>query len=390
MMLVREVMFMKNQQEKLKLPACSCMTLTSREGHHYWFRTCDIEEKLWEGGTHIVQYGAGSQIVYEDGNMETGMYGFLGITYNEKDSWLLDGVNEEGLSGGLLMLYEGTSVKKAPCGKKGYSGMEFVTKILSSCSTVKEVIALSEHIRILDIPYENIKVAATMHYFFVDNLGDEVILEATEKKEMGRLRIYKKEEIIGVMTNSPPYYKQLQNLSWFMSKSPELTQGVEGQAVRELIFDNRKVEADEVAEHVSLNGIFPASYASYDRFIRLAVMKALNYSGNLWEDDKILAMGSGIMNVVMEPDTKGIFHYSGMEENGIVQGQKESFTQYIVMYDLENKCFYMKALDVVSWRKYQLRTMGRGEKESYEISHDHMQGVIQENGYSQGFEKEKV
>lgn len=168
------------------------------------------------------------------------------------------------------------------------------------------------------------------------------------------------------MTNSPAYGEQLQNLAWFLSQSPELKQGANGQAsaelkhevsgqdMVELRLDGRSIKADENANHLSLTGTFPASYSSYDRFIRLTVLKALNNSGNDFEDEKMLALGSGIMNAVCEPRTKGVFHYRRVEEDGAVIGQKDSYTQYVSMYDIEKKCFYMKKFDELLWNRYRV------------------------------------
>lgn len=330
------------------------MTLTSQSGKHYWFRTCDIETQLWKEGAHIVDRAAGEEIIYSDGKNEKNQYAYIGITYNAYDTWLLDGVNERGLAGGLLMLYEGTSVEKAAKGKMGYVGMELVTKILSTCKEVEEVEKLAEQIQILDIPYENRSLPASMHYFFTDSSGNEIILEAARKEQPGRIRSFRKNEILGVMTNSPPYEEQLQNLAWFLSQSPELKQGIRGQAVTELVLDGRVIKADAKADHLSLTGVFPASYSSYDRFIRLAVLKFLNNCGNEFEDEKMLAMGSGIMNAVCEPDTKGIFHYTRMESDGNIIGQKDSFTQYVIMYDIEETCFYIRKYDETEWKKHGL------------------------------------
>ena len=345
----------KKRNESFRIPgACSCMTLTSKTGKHYWFRTCDIETDIWKDGAHAVQQAAGEEIRYCDGKREIGKYAYIGMTYNHLDSWLLDGVNERGLCGGLLMLYEGTSVDKEQEGQKGYVGMELVTKMLSFCQNVEEVITLAEQIQILNIPYRDTFVPAVMHYFFTDSTGNEVILEATDVEHPGRLKVLPKEEILGVMTNSPPYEEQLQNLAWFLSQSPEMKQGLHGQAITKLILDGREIAADTEAKHISLSGIFPGSYSSYDRFIRLAVLKYLNRSGNDFEDEKMLALGNGIMNVVCEPYTKGLFHYTRVEEDGKIIGQKDSFTQYVTMYSIEEKEFYIKKFDEILWNKYTL------------------------------------
>ena len=156
------------------------------------------------------------------------------------------------------------------------------------------------------------------------------------------------------MTNSPPYEEQLQNLSWFLSQSPELKQGLNGQAITKLDLDGREVQADVNAKHLSLNGTFPASYCSYDRFIRLTILKALNDCGNYFEDEKMLALGSGIMNAVCEPHNKGVFHYTRMEADGNVIGQKDSISQYVVMYNIEETSIYLKKFDEVFWNKYML------------------------------------
>ena len=118
--------------------------------------------------------------------------------------------------------------------------------------------------------------------------------------------------------------------------------------------DGRLIKADAKAEHLSQSGTFPASYSSYDRFIRLAVLKALNDSGNDFEDEKMLALGSGIMNAVCEPHTKGIFHYTQLESGGRVVGQKNSFTQYMLMYDIEEHDFFIKKYDEIKWEKHEV------------------------------------
>ena len=346
---------LKRSIDKEGIPgACSCMTLTSMSGKHYWFRTCDIDTDIWKDGAHVVWQDGGKIIEYGNGKKEVGLYSFGGMTYNSCDTWLLDGVNEWGLTGGLLMLYEGTSVDKPEEDREGYIGMELVTKILSSCKDVEEVITLAGKIQVLDIPFKDEALSATMHYFFVDRSGNEAILEATDPQNPGILHIFKKDQILGVMTNSPSYPEQLQNLAWFLSQSPEMKQGINGQAMTELVLDGRVIRADERVGHLSLTGTFPASYSSYDRFIRLCVIKALNNCGNAFEDSKMLALGSGIMNAVCEPHTKGMFHYTRIEKDGKVIGQKDSYTQYLVMYDIEERCFYIKKFDVTEWNKYAI------------------------------------
>ena len=369
-----EVKIQKKTEEFLP-GACTCMTLTSKTGKHYWFRTCDIETDIWQGGAHAVCQKKGKTLQYDNGRCEEIAYSYIGMTYNQKDTWLLDGINECGLTGGLLMLPEGTSVDKPASDRKGYVGMELVTKFLSACKDVEEVKELAGSVQVMNIPYGEMSVPATMHYFFTDITGNEVILEAADRDNPGAFSIYCKDEILGVMTNSPPYPMQLKNFAWFLSQSAEMKYGVDGQAITELEFDKRVISADEKAEHISASGMFPASYSSYDRFIRMAIMKALNKSGNEFEDDKMLALGSNLMNCVNEPSTKGIFHYANIKEDGNITGQKDSITQYIIMYDMEEKCFCIKPFDMISWTKYELTD--KCESGHGEICHQSMNGILQ-------------
>lgn len=331
------------------LPACSSMTLTSATGRPYWFRTCDIETDLKKEGAHIARGEKGKPLMLSGKKAETIMFSFVGITYNKEDSWLLDGMNEVGLTGGLLMLPEATSAEEAKEGYEGCMGMELVTRLLALCRNVDEVKEAAKGLQILNVPHEGTSVSAAMHYFFVDEQGNEVVLEAADKSNPGILQIYEKEEVIGVMTNAPVYSRQLENLSWFISQSPEFRQGLEGKPIDQLLFDGRKVKADSGAGHLSLNGTFPGSYSSHDRFIRLAVFKALNDCGNRFSDERMLAQGNNIMSTVWEPASLGLYHYSHIDAQGNVVGQKESFTQYLVMYDLYNKKLHVRSMDSVEW-----------------------------------------
>ena len=359
--------------------ACSCMTLTSESGNNYWFRTCDIDTDIWKEGAHIVSFPAGEKIAFCGREEEKCHYGFMGMTNDEKDTWLLDGVNTEGLAGGLLLLVEGTSIEspqEACMEYEGYVGMELVTKFLSSCKNVVDVIKLAEKIQVCSVPYEGLNVPSTMHYFFTDALGDEVVLEASDKANPGIFAIYQKKDSIGIMTNSPTYPEQISNLSWYISASPELKYGLKGSAFQSLDFGGRKIKGDANAKHFLRSDTFPASYCSYDRFVRLSVLKALNDGGRNFSDDKILAFGSGIMSAVFEPRSKGVFHYTGFDEQERPVGQKNGCTQYLVMYDVTRKKMYLRALDEVAFTVYELSRCDKEKVIKYRVKHEGMAGIL--------------
>ena len=118
------------------IPACSCVKLTSKQGLPYWFRTCDLHTSVWDAGAHVVSFPAGTDIPECGRDPLRSQYPLLGFTYNRQDSWLLDGINGEGLAGGLLLLEEGTSVSKPAEGYTGVMGMELVAALLAACRDI--------------------------------------------------------------------------------------------------------------------------------------------------------------------------------------------------------------------------------------------------------------
>lgn len=344
----------KEKENGWSLPGCSCMTLTSDSGKPYWFRTCDVDFDLRKEGAHPVRIAKGQQLIYEGGKIGKSNYEILGMTYNQKDTWILDGINEEGLCGGLLMLSEGRG-KKGENGPEEIMAMEAVCYLLSCCKNVREAAEEAERIRITDIFYDGNFLPATVHYYFVDAKADEIILEPVIEKEPGRLKIYRKESSLGVMTNSPSYDLQKENLSWFLAKNTELKEKGKENCLR---CGEAVVKAEERARHLSVSGAFPGSFASYDRFIRLAVFKSLNDSGRIFSDEKIIPRGMGIMNTVREPENQGFFHYSELdlqkEDGEKVTGRKNSRTEYTVAYDIEERKIYLSWFDTLEWTCYTL------------------------------------
>lgn len=361
----------------LLYPGCTALRLTSREGNRYWFRTCDIGGNIWEDGAHIVSFPKGGQAVLENRDSPLKFtHAVLGVTQNSFDTWLLDGINDAGLTGGLLALYEGTSLdsEKGEPGLEHFVGMELVTVLLATCADVPQVVKAARRILVRHIPHGNEKVPATMHYMFVDPSGKCVILEAADTKRPGRLTVYEKN--LGIMTNSPPYPQQLQNLSWFLSKSPELRWGIGGESVECITLNGLTICADPKAPHVSPTGTFPASYAACDRFIRAAVLSWLNHEGRDFPDDRMLPLGSNLVSSVLEPNTQGVYHYRWLDARCVPVGQGESYTQYQIMYDLTRRSFYLRSFDSTAWGKVSLEDCPADCRRTWPVCHDALQGVV--------------
>ena len=352
-------------EKKKMLPGgCSLMTLRSKGGNPYWFRTCDITFDLRQEGAGKIIIEKGEQLDLEKGIKAVSKYRILGISYLAKKSWLLDGINEAGLCGGLLMLPEGVgksdSRKEAADKEKREEvrAMEAVTYFLSGCKNMKEVISLAKTVEITNIPYGEELLPATVHYHFMDSSGEQVVLEAADPKHPGRFRIYRNEEVLGIMTNSPTYDLQKENLASFLRNSVEL-RGLSREEREKLTWDGKGLHENCEEKPKKENRFFPGAYTSGDRFLRLALLKALNYSGNHWSKEEILARGISLMNTVREPENRGILHYGGtlVGQEGKIEtvGRQDSKTYYLVIYDLREKTCFLQWFDELEWTCYTLR-----------------------------------
>ena len=243
----------------MEFAGCTAVKFTAKSGNPYWFRTCDIGGDIWAEGAHAVSFPVGARVpLVSREEPLTVAHAVIGLTYNALDTWLLDGVNDAGLVGGLLALYEATSTARAADGEDGVMGMEIITRLLATCATVDEVICTVQRIRVLNVDQGEEQVAAGMHCMFMEPNGRCVILEAADEAKPGCFDIY--ESNLGLMTNSPPYPQQLQNLSWYLAHSPEWNWGKESTPC--LTMNDCTVTADSEADHYCMNGTFPASYAS--------------------------------------------------------------------------------------------------------------------------------
>lgn len=359
----------------MEFPGCTAVKLTAKSGHPYWFRTCDIGGDIWANGAHAVSFPVGARVPM-DGREEplTVAHAFLGLSYNALDTWLLDGVNDAGLVGGLLALYEATSVQEADEGEDGVAGMELVTRLLATCAIVEEVICASRRIRILDTRQNEEQTAATMHFMFLEPSGRCVILEAADCGAPGRIEAY--EENLGLMTNSPPYPQQLQNLSWYLANSPEWNWGKETTPCLKL--NGMTVKGDRSAPHFCMSGTFPASYASCDRFVRMAMLSYLNQEGKYFSDRDMLALGENLMCSVIEPHNQGIYHYTRFDEREGPQGGHACYTQYLVMYAPRERELYVKPYGTTAWTRLRLGDCSSDKMEHHKICRYPLAGVVEE------------
>lgn len=331
--------------------ACSGLELTSKEGDHYWFRTCDMDNTynvFGENGSYIepsylVSYPAGQPIAFTTGDV-TAKHTIVGMSFSNSLA-LLDGINDSGLVGGLLFLNEGTETpdEEIPEGFETLAAMEGITWFLAQCKDVDEVIGLANRTCMQALYVDGIlgsDLSATLHFTFVDTKGKSVVLETADPAHPGRFTIH---ESIGVMTNSPPYDWQLENLKDYIGNSPELrSQGVTSITLNGIQLTGKSGSADRT---------YPASNSAYDRFTRLAIARWLCDEGKEISNLEMLAKGSGVFSCVnvAQDNGKGTYYYDMLNEKGEVEGSGPCYTQYTVFYDISNRSLSIRPYDSMIW-----------------------------------------
>ena len=202
--------------------ACTGIALRAADGSRVVARTVEWSKGAMHCGYVVVprdykQYSflPGSSDV-ESSEPETGLafkahYGYVGI-YTEYENFVVEGVNEVGLSAGLFFFPgfgEYPTYSKA-LKNKTICDMQLVSLVLSTCATVDHVKSLVSKIQLCSLGTN----VGTVHWRFTEPSGRMVVLEYKN----GTAQFY--ENSLGVLTNSPGFDFHLTNLRNYLNLSP--------------------------------------------------------------------------------------------------------------------------------------------------------------------------
>ena len=172
-----------------------------------------------------------------------------------------DAINEKGLGIAGLNFVGNTHYNEKQEGKDNITQYEFIPWILSQCSTVKEAKKLIEKINFLNKPFNDQLPLAQLHWIIADST-EAITVEAVKEG----IKIY--QNPVGILTNNPPFDKQMFNLNNYMhlsNKSPENT------------FSFR-LDLKNYSRGMGAIGL-PGDLSSQSRFVRTAFVKMNSVSG---------------------------------------------------------------------------------------------------------------
>ena len=332
--------------------ACTGIALKAEDGSRVVARTVEWAASPMNCGYAVVPRGYRQQSLTPDGM--DGMcykarFGYVGI-YTEYDNFVVEGVNEAGLSAGLFFFPgygeypEYKADEKASC----ISDMQLVTWILSSFDSID---ALKEGICSVKVVSLDPRVG-TVHWRISEAGGRVVVLEYKD----GKPCFY--ENPLGVLTNSPGFEWHITNLANYVNLHPGAAESfsmAEGLTVKPL------------GGGSAMLGL-PGDFTPPSRFIRAAFFSS---SAPVWPDAfSTVLQAFHILNNFDIP-------IGAQFSDGNVPEGLPAATQFTSATDLANLKFYYRTcwnsnlrcidLKTIDFRKVKYRSVPLDEPRVQEV-----------------------
>lgn len=237
-----------------------CTAATYKTKDFYFGRTLDYE---FSYGDEVTITPRNFPFHFrEQGNLNT-HYAIMGMAHVIDNCPLYyDAINEKGLGMAGLNFVGNAVYREQEEGKDNVAQFEFITWILSQCATVKEARRFVEKINLLNTPFNEKLPVAQLHWIISDR-EESITIESVKEG----INIY--ENPVGILTNNPPFDKQMFNLNNYMhlsAKSPE---------------NNFSKDLNLTTYSRGMGAIgLPGDLSSQSRFVRVAFTKMNSISGD--------------------------------------------------------------------------------------------------------------
>ena len=211
--------------------ACTGIALTANDGSRVVARTVEWAATPIECGYVVAPRGHSHQSYTPDGLnglKYKGIYGYVGI-YTEYEPFVVEGVNETGLSAGLFFFpnYGDYAPYSKAAAAKTLCDMQFVSWVLSQFSSIDQLKDALESVKLVTLNHK----IGSVHWRITQPDGKMVVLEVVD----GVPHFYDNE--LGVLTNSPGFPWHMTNLDNYVNLRPgaasdyDLTSSVELRAI---------------------------------------------------------------------------------------------------------------------------------------------------------------
>lgn len=243
-----------------RMEACTGIALSSANGARVLARTVEWAASPMQCGYAVVPRGY-SQISFtpsgKDGLKFKAKYGYVGI-YTDYQDFVVEGVNESGLSAGLFFFPAFGEYAPYVAKRKSLSlcDLQVVSWVLSQFSSIDEIKRAIEK-KEVDIISIDSRIG-TVHWRFAEPGGRVVVLEFTE----GKAKFY--ENPLGVLTNSPNFPWHLTNLANYINLRSGSSQPL--QLAKDL-------QVKPLGGGTGMLGL-PGDFTPPSRFVRAAMLQS--------------------------------------------------------------------------------------------------------------------
>ena len=236
-----------------------CTAVTYKTKDFYFGRTLDYEYSYKEEVTITPR---NYEFKFRNEETISSHYAIIGMAY-VADNYPLyyDAINEKGLGMAGLNFVGNAYYNDIRENKDNIAQFEFIPWILSQCSTTKEAKKLIEKINLINTPFNEQLPLAQLHWIIAD-AEESIIVEAVKEG----IKIY--DNPVGVLTNNPPFDKQLfalNNYRNLSNKSPKNTFAT-------------NLELQQYSRGMGAIGL-PGDLSSQSRFVRASFIKMNSVSG---------------------------------------------------------------------------------------------------------------
>jgi choloylglycine hydrolase len=294
--------------------ACTSFVLNTTDNSHIYARTMEFAVDM---KSHLVGLPRNLALTGQKGLAWQAKYAAIGMNAYGMPA-LVDGMNEEGLTGGMLYFPDvaGYAEPQTVPPGKGLAPWEFLTWALTNFATVAEVKEALAYIRVMDVSQPDMGIVPPLHYTLHDTTGASIVIGPVN----GVLKVY--DNPLGVMTNAPTFDWHMTNLRNYVKLSP-----VEAPPLH--INDVTILPPSGVG-----SGMFgiPGDLTAPSRFVRASalVLSAQKTSGGL----PGVRMAEHMINNFDIP--KGLVQ---------VKNAPLDYTQWTTVADMGNTHYYIKTWD---------------------------------------------
>lgn len=236
-----------------------CTAATYKTKDFYFGRTLDYE---FSYGDEITITPRNYPFHFREEGELSSHHAIIGMAYVVENYPLYyDAINEKGLGMAGLNFVGNADYKEKVEGKDNITQFEFIPWILGQCATVKEARDLIEKINLLNVPFNDKLPLAQLHWIISDS-EESITVESVKEG----IKVY--ENPLGVLTNNPPFDKQMFALNNYMNLS---TKSPENKFAKGL-------NLQEYSRGMGAIGL-PGDLSSQSRFVRVAFTKMNSISG---------------------------------------------------------------------------------------------------------------